>query len=99
MPSCQENSRSPGTTRCAVCDGKFGLIRYYSCLTPLCSRRCVDRFRTHRAADRNSLLLIWQQSGLRADTREPREAMTFLISQRGTEHEKAAQTLLRAAQK
>jgi hypothetical protein len=86
MPSCQENSRSTGITRCAVCDGKFGLIRYYSCLTPLCSRNCVDRLRTHRTGDRNSLLLIWQQSGRRADTGEPSEAMTFQISQRGTEH-------------
>jgi hypothetical protein len=62
MPSCQENSRLTRTTRCAVCDGKFGLIRYYSWLTPLCSRKCANRFRTYRGGDRNSLLLIWQQS-------------------------------------
>jgi hypothetical protein len=37
--------------RCAVCDGKFGLIRYYSWRTPLCSKKCVDRFKTRRESD------------------------------------------------
>ena len=41
--------------RCAVCDGKFGLVRYYSWRTPLCSGKCVDRFRARRASDRNWL--------------------------------------------
>jgi len=86
MPNCSESLGSGRAARCAVCDGKFGLIRYYSCLTPLCSRNCVDRLRTHRTGDRNSLLLIWQQSGRRADTGEPSEAMTFQISQRGKEY-------------
>ena len=40
-------------TRCAVCDGKFGLIRYYSWRTPLCSKKCVDRFNTRRESDRS----------------------------------------------
>lgn len=36
---------------CAVCGGKFGLIRYYCWRTALCSRKCVDRFRVRREAD------------------------------------------------
>jgi hypothetical protein len=42
-----------GGTRCAVCDGRFGLVRYYSWRTPLCSERCVDRFKARRESDRN----------------------------------------------
>jgi hypothetical protein len=41
------------TKRCAVCEGKFGLVRHYSWRTPLCSRKCVDRFRDRRQSDRN----------------------------------------------
>ena len=40
-------------TRCAVCDGRFGLVRHYSWRTPLCSRTCVDRFRARLESDRN----------------------------------------------
>ena len=40
---------------CAVCGGKFGLIRHYSWRTALCSRKCVDRFRTRRERDRSWL--------------------------------------------
>ena len=47
------NLRSDRATQCAVCDGKFGLVRYYSWRTPLCSKRCVDRFRVRRENDRN----------------------------------------------
>ena len=47
------------TTRCAVCDGKFGLVRHYSWRTPLCSKKCVDRFRVRRQSDRN--WLSWLQ--------------------------------------
>jgi hypothetical protein len=43
------------TTRCAICDGKFGLIRYYSCQTALCSKKCADRFKTRRENDRRWL--------------------------------------------
>jgi len=41
--------------RCAVCDGKFGLIRYYSWRTALCSKRCGDRLKARRDADRRWL--------------------------------------------
>lgn len=53
MPNCSESPRSGRAARCAVCDGKFGLVRHYSWRTPLCSKRCVDRFRARRERDRN----------------------------------------------
>ncbi len=36
---------------CAICGGKFGLIRYYCWRTALCSMKCVDRFKARREAD------------------------------------------------
>jgi hypothetical protein len=48
-----------GGTRCAVCDGGFGLIRHYSWRTPLCSKKCVAHFRARRASDGN--WLAWLQ--------------------------------------
>jgi hypothetical protein len=57
MPNCSESLRSGKATRCAVCDGKFGLVRHYSWRTPLCSKKCVDRFSARRASDRNWLPL------------------------------------------
>jgi hypothetical protein len=53
MPNCYESLRHGRATRCAVCDGKFGLVRHYSWRTPLCSKRCVDRLRIRRDCDRN----------------------------------------------
>lgn len=47
--------RRPSTKSCAVCSGKFGLIRYYSSRTPLCSRKCLDRFRARSERDRRWL--------------------------------------------
>ena len=55
MPNFSDNLRSGRAARCAVCDGKFGLVRHYSWRTALCSKKCVDRFRTRRASDRNWL--------------------------------------------
>ena len=43
--------------RCLICSGRFGLIRHYSWRTPLCSKKCVDRLRTRREADRKWLCL------------------------------------------
>ena len=59
MLNCSESLRSGSAARCAVCDGKFGLVRHYSCRNPLCSKKCVDRLRARRASDRN--WLPWQQ--------------------------------------
>ena len=53
MPNPSESSRS--CKRCAACDGKFGLVRHYSWRTPLCSRKCVDRFKARRQIDSNWL--------------------------------------------
>jgi len=53
MPNRSESLRSDRAARCAVCDGKFGLVRHYSWRTPLCSKKCVDRFRTRGESDRN----------------------------------------------
>lgn len=51
-----EHSEHPSAVRaCAVCGGKFGLIRYYSWRAPLCSKKCVDRFRARRERDRQWL--------------------------------------------
>jgi hypothetical protein len=55
MPHCSESLRSGRAARCAVCYGRFGLVRHYSRQTPLCSRKCVDRFRARRASDCNWL--------------------------------------------
>jgi hypothetical protein len=62
MPNCSESRGSGIAARCAVCDGKFGLVRYYPRRTSLCSRKCVDRFRSRRASDCN--WLGWLQIGL-----------------------------------
>ena len=41
MPNCSASLRSGKAARCAVCDGKFGLVRYYSWRTALCSKKCL----------------------------------------------------------
>ena len=40
--------------------GKFGLIRYYSWRTALCSKQCANRFKARREADRR--WLRWLQA-------------------------------------
>lgn len=47
--------RDGAARRCAICDRNFGLIRYYSCQTALCSKKCVDRFNRRQADDRTWL--------------------------------------------
>jgi hypothetical protein len=41
--------------RCAICDGKFGLIRHYCCQTTLCSKKCAHRFMCRKENDRRWL--------------------------------------------
>jgi hypothetical protein len=55
MPYRSESHGLHKAMRCAVCDGKFGLVRHYSWRTQLCSRKCVDRFRARRQSDREWL--------------------------------------------
>jgi len=59
MLNCSEVPGSGKAARCAFCDGKFGLVRYYVWRAPLCSGRCVDRFKVRRANDR--IWLSWLQ--------------------------------------
>jgi hypothetical protein len=48
--------RSNGAAkRCAICEGKFGLIRHYSWRTAFCSKKCADRFKARREDDRRFL--------------------------------------------
>jgi hypothetical protein len=53
MPYRLESQGHHEAVRCAVCDGKFGLVRHYSWRTPLCSRKCADRLKARRQSDRN----------------------------------------------
>jgi len=53
MPYRSESHGSDKAMRCAICDGKFGLVRHYSWRTPLCSRKCVERFRARHQSDRH----------------------------------------------
>jgi hypothetical protein len=41
--------------RCAICDGQFGLIRYYSWRATLCSKKCADHFKVRQDGDRRWL--------------------------------------------
>jgi hypothetical protein len=92
MTICSERPGSGRAARCAVCDGKFGLVRHYSWRTALCSKQCVGRFRPSQLAAEGS-------NRFRLSSREPWEGpMTSQISQRAKQYLKTAQTLLRAAQ-
>jgi len=53
-----QDRRQEAALRCAICDGKFGLIRHYSWRTALCSRKCVDRFKSREESDRRWLLRL-----------------------------------------
>jgi hypothetical protein len=55
MRNFPQHSWNGAATRCAICDGTFGLVRYYSCRSALCSKRCADRFRTRQEGDRSWL--------------------------------------------
>ena len=50
-----QHLRKGAAKRCALCDGKFGLIRHYSWRTALCSKKCVDRFKARQEGDRRWL--------------------------------------------
>jgi hypothetical protein len=53
MPNCSESLGSGRAAGCAVCDGKFGLVRPCPRRTSFCSRKYVDRFRARGASDCN----------------------------------------------
>jgi hypothetical protein len=50
-----QNASHGAPRRCAVCDGPFGLIRYYSWRTPLCSKKCVEQLKARREEGRKWL--------------------------------------------
>jgi hypothetical protein len=54
MPKDHQHQHD-NTKRCAICAGRFGLIRYYSSRTAVCSKKCLDHFRARREADRDWL--------------------------------------------
>jgi hypothetical protein len=58
MRSTSQLFRNGAATRCPICDGKFGLVRQYSCRTALCSKKCVVRFTLRQEADRKWLSLL-----------------------------------------
>ena len=43
------------SSRCTVCSGRFGLVRYYSWQTAICSRMCAGRLRDRYESDRRWL--------------------------------------------
>jgi hypothetical protein len=47
--------RHDAAKRCAICDGKFGLVRYYSWRTAFCSKKCADRSKARQEGDRRWL--------------------------------------------
>jgi hypothetical protein len=55
MPNDSQYLRHGAAKRCAVCDGKFGLIRYHSWRTSLCSKKCAERFKARQKGDRRWL--------------------------------------------
>ena len=68
MVNYAQSPRSGRVTRCAVCDGKFGLVRHRSWRTQFCSKKCFDLFRARRQSD-----LYWI-IGLQIDLSHPPES-------------------------
>jgi hypothetical protein len=73
MPTCSESLQPDRAARCAVCDGKFGLVRYHSWRTALCSKKCADRLKARRASDLN--WLPWHQIAVDQATESHRTAL------------------------
>jgi hypothetical protein len=46
-----QHDRHGQFVRCALCDRRFGLIRYYRWRTALCSTKCVEHFKARREGD------------------------------------------------
>src|SRR5260370_29735959 len=58
MRNDPQHLRHDAAKRCAICDGKFGLIRHYSWRTAFRSRKCADRFKSREESDRRWLLRL-----------------------------------------
>jgi hypothetical protein len=46
-----QHVRPSASKRCAICDGKFGLIRHYAWRNALCSKKCVNHFKSRQERD------------------------------------------------
>jgi hypothetical protein len=55
MPNNFQYLRRDAAKRRAICDGKFGLIRYHSWRTALCSKKCAERFKTRQKGTADGL--------------------------------------------
>jgi hypothetical protein len=53
MCDISERSECRQTTNsCAVCSGRFGLVRFYAWRTAVCSKKCLVQLRARRERDR-----------------------------------------------
>jgi len=55
MRNSPQYIRNGAANRCAICGGKFGLIRHYAWRTALCSKKCADRNKVRQEVDRRWL--------------------------------------------
>ena len=55
MRNSPQRLQNGAAKRCAVCDGKFGLIRYYTWRNAVCSKKCSERFKAREVRDRRWL--------------------------------------------
>jgi hypothetical protein len=55
MRNGTECLRNGAETRCAICDGQFGLVRHYTWRTALCSKKCLYLFKGRQESDRRWL--------------------------------------------
>src|ERR1700682_1035723 len=55
MGNSPQYLRDGAAKRCAICDGKVGLVRHYCLRTALCAKKCGDRFRARQEGDRRWL--------------------------------------------
>jgi hypothetical protein len=61
MPNSSQYPRNGAAKRCVICNGKFGLVRYYTWRTALCSKKCREQFKCRQEGDRR-WLLRWVQA-------------------------------------
>jgi hypothetical protein len=55
MRNSPQHLRNSAAKRCAMCEGQFGLVRYYTWRTAMCSKKCRERFKAREEGDRRWL--------------------------------------------
>ena len=95
MPYRLQSDGPHKAMRCAVCEGKFGLVRHHWWRTPLAPGSASTSSR--RAAKVTTTGWGGSKSLSTSRPKTARGVMTLQISQRGKEYLKTAQTLHRAA--